>query len=99
MTTLASGVSRNNSLQNAIATQFGQSNLSPHGISAAGSSGPRQNVNAVTGGITYSPVINLPAGSPKETEAAAKRALDAGYSDFEKKLSAHMFQQRRLSFG
>lgn len=99
MTTLASGVSRNNSLQNAIATKFGQSNLSPHGISAAGTSGPRQNVNAVTGGITYSPVINLPAGSPKETEAAAKRALDAGYSDFEKKLSAHMFQQRRLSFG
>lgn len=99
MTTLASGVSRNNSLQNAIATQFGQSILSPHGISAAGNSGPRQNVNAVTGGITYSPVINLPAGSPKETEAAAKRALDAGYSDFEKKLSAHLFQQRRLSFG
>lgn len=99
MITLASGVSRNNSLQNAIASKFGQSNLSPHGISAAGTSGPRQNVNAVTGGITYSPVINLPAGSPKETEAAAKRALDAGYSDFEKKLSAHMFQQRRLSFG
>lgn len=102
ITTLASGVNGNNSLRNAIAGKFNQANLSPHGISAAGDSVSRSGASGrgtSFGEIIYAPVIHLPAGSPKETESAAKRALDAGYSDFEKKLSAHLFQERRLSFG
>ncbi|MBG6243335.1 MAG: phage tail tape measure protein, partial [Candidatus Symbiopectobacterium sp. Dall1.0] len=102
MATLASGVNGSNSLQNAIADQFGQTNLSPHGISAAGNAVSRSGASGGAmpfGGITYAPVIHLPPGSPKETEAAAQRALDAGYSDFEKKMKDHLFQTRRLSFG
>ncbi|EEO8835892.1 phage tail tape measure protein, partial [Salmonella enterica] len=103
MATLASGVNGSNSLQTAISGKFGQTRFSPHGISVAGglSSRSRASGGAVIppGGITYAPVINLPPGSPKETEAAVQRALDAGYSDFEKKMSAHLFQSRRLSFG
>ncbi|ECJ3906613.1 phage tail tape measure protein, partial [Salmonella enterica subsp. enterica] len=103
MATLASGVNRSNSLQTAISGKFGQTRFSPHGISVAGGLSSRSGASGGTvippGGITYAPVINLPPGSPKETEAAAQRALDAGYSDFEKKMSAHLFQSRRLSFG
>ncbi|ELK9715963.1 phage tail tape measure protein, partial [Salmonella enterica] len=102
MDTLASGVNGSNSLQAAISGKFGQTRFSPHGISAAGSlsSRPGASGGAIpSGGITYAPVIHLPPGSPKETEAAAQRALEAGYSDFEKKMSAHLFQSRRLSFG
>ncbi|MEG2664036.1 MAG: phage tail tape measure protein [Hafnia sp.] len=100
MTTLASGVNGNNSLQNAISNKFGQT--TPHGISAVGGLTSRSGSSGSampSGGIVYAPVIHLPPGAPKETEAAAQRALDAGYSDFEKKMSAHMFQTRRLGFG
>lgn len=102
MATLASGVNGSNSLQTAISGKFGQTRFSPHGISAAGGLSSRSGASGGVippGGITYAPVINLPPGSPKETEAAVQRALDAGYSDFEKKMSAHLFQSRRLSFG
>ncbi|HDV9491837.1 TPA: phage tail tape measure protein [Citrobacter freundii] len=102
MATLASGVNGSNSLQAAISGKFGQTSFSPHGISAAGGMSSRSGASGgviPSGGITYAPVINLPPGSPKETEAAAQRALEAGYSDFEKKMSAHLFQSRRLSFG
>ncbi|EGG9959974.1 phage tail tape measure protein [Salmonella enterica] len=103
MATLASGVNGSNSLQTAISGKFGQTRFSPHGISVAGGLSSRSGASGGAvippGGITYAPVINLPPGSPKETEAAVQRALDAGYSDFEKKMSAHLFQSRRLSFG
>lgn len=102
MATLASGVNGSNSLQTAISGKFGQTRFSPHGISVAGGLSSRSGASGGVippGGITYAPVINLPPGSPKETEAAVQRALDAGYSDFEKKMSAHLFQSRRLSFG
>lgn len=103
MATLASGVNESNSLQTAISGKFGQTRFSPHGISVAGGLSSRSGASGGAvippGGITYAPVINLPPGSPKETEAAVQRALDAGYSDFEKKMSAHLFQSRRLSFG
>ncbi|ESG50261.1 TP901 family phage tail tape measure protein [Salmonella enterica subsp. enterica serovar Muenchen str. baa1674] len=103
MATLASGVNGSNSLQTAISGKFGQTRFSPHGISVAGGLSSRSGASGGAvippGGITYAPVINLPLGSPKETEAAVQRALDAGYSDFEKKMSAHLFQSRRLSFG
>ncbi|EMG1227676.1 phage tail tape measure protein [Salmonella enterica] len=103
MATLASGVNGSNSLQTAISGKFGQTSFSPHGISVAGGLSSRSGASGGAvippGGITYAPVINLPPGSPKETEAAVQRALDAGYSDFEKKMSAHLFQSRRLSFG
>ncbi|EKM8030616.1 phage tail tape measure protein, partial [Salmonella enterica] len=103
MATLASGVNGSNSLQTAISGKFGQTRFSPHGISVAGGLSSRSGASGGTvippGGITYAPVINLPPGSPKETEAAVQRALDAGYSDFEKKMNAHLFQSRRLSFG
>lgn len=102
MATLASGVNGSNSLQTAISGKFGQTRFSPHGISVAGGLSSRSGASGgviPSGGITYAPVINLPPGSPKETEAAVQRALDAGYSDFEKKMSAHLFQSRRLSFG
>ncbi len=102
MATLASGVNGSNSLQTAISGKFGQTGFSPHGISAAGGMSSRSGASGgviPSGGITYAPVINLPPGSPKETEAAVQRALEAGYSDFEKKMSAHLFQSRRLSFG
>ncbi|EKN5511042.1 phage tail tape measure protein [Salmonella enterica] len=103
MATLASGVNGSNSLQTAISGKFGQTRFSPHGISVAGGLSSRSGASGGAvippGGITYAPVINLPPGSPKETEAAVQRALDAGYSDFEKKMNAHLFQSRRLSFG
>lgn len=103
MATLASGVNGSNSLQTAISGKFGHTRFSPHGISVAGGLSSRSGASGGAvippGGITYAPVINLPPGSPKETEAAVQRALDAGYSDFEKKMSAHLFQSRRLSFG
>lgn len=103
MATLASGVNGSNSLQTAISGKFGQTRFSPHGISVAGGLSSRSGASGGAvippGGITYAPVINLPPGSPKETEAAVQRVLDAGYSDFEKKMSAHLFQSRRLSFG
>ncbi|HFJ1278769.1 TPA: phage tail tape measure protein [Salmonella enterica] len=103
MATLASGVNGSNSLQTAISGKFGQTRFSPHGISVAGGLSSRSGASGGAvippGGITYAPVINLPLGSPKETEAAVQRALDAGYSDFEKKMSTHLFQSRRLSFG
>ncbi|HEC6393370.1 TPA: phage tail tape measure protein [Salmonella enterica subsp. enterica serovar Warragul] len=103
MATLASGVNGSNSLQTAISGKFGQTRFSPHGISVAGGLSSRSGASGGAvippGGITYAPVINLPPGSPKETEAAVQRALDAGYSDFEKKMSTHLFQSRRLSFG
>ncbi|EJF9115342.1 phage tail tape measure protein [Salmonella enterica] len=103
MATLASGVNRSNSLQTAISGKFGQTRFSPHGISVAGGLSSRSGISGGAvippGGITYAPVIHLLPGSPKETEAAVQRALDAGYSDFEKKMSAHLFQSRRLSFG
>lgn len=102
MATLASGVNGSNSLQAAISGKFGQTSFSPHGISSAGGLSSRSGASGgaiPSGGITYAPVIHLPPGSPKETEAAAQRALEAGYSDFEKKMSAHLFQSRRLSFG
>ncbi|HGB6502838.1 TPA: phage tail tape measure protein [Salmonella enterica subsp. diarizonae serovar 61:z52-z57:-] len=103
MATLASGVNGSNSLQTAISGKFGQTRFSPHGISVAGGLSSRSGASGGAvippGGITYAPLINLPPGSPKETEAAVQRALDAGYSDFEKKMSAHLFQSRRLSFG
>lgn len=103
MATLASGVNGSNSFQTAISGKFGQTRFSPHGISVAGGLSSRSGASGGAvippGGITYAPVINLPPGSPKETEAAVQRALDAGYSDFEKKMSAHLFQSRRLSFG
>lgn len=103
MATLASGVNGSNSLQTAISGKFGQTRFSPHGISVAGGLSSRSGASGGAvippGGITYAPVINLPPGSPKETEAAVQRALGAGYSDFEKKMSAHLFQSRRLSFG
>lgn len=103
MATLASGVNGSNSLQTAISGKFGQTRFSPHGISVAGGLSSRSGASGGAvippGGITYAPVINLLPGSPKETEAAVQRALDAGYSDFEKKMSAHLFQSRRLSFG
>ncbi|EKL1904017.1 phage tail tape measure protein [Salmonella enterica] len=103
MATLASGVNGSNSLQTAISGKFGQTRFSPHGISVAGGLSSRSGASGGAvippGGITYAPVINLPPSSPKETEAAVQRALDAGYSDFEKKMSAHLFQSRRLSFG
>ncbi|EIS4532936.1 phage tail tape measure protein [Salmonella enterica] len=102
MATLASGVNGSNSLQAAISGKFGQTSFSPHGISSAGGLSSRSGASGgaiPSGWITYAPVIHLPPGSPKETEAAAQRALEAGYSDFEKKMSAHLFQSRRLSFG
>ncbi|EJN4873213.1 phage tail tape measure protein [Salmonella enterica] len=102
MATLASGVNGSNSLQAAISGKFGQTSFSPHGISSAGGLSSRSGASGgaiPSGGITYAPVIHLPPGSPKETEAAAQRALEAGYSDFEKKMSAYLFQSRRLSFG
>ncbi|EIS4061507.1 phage tail tape measure protein [Salmonella enterica] len=103
MATLASGVNGSNSLQTAISGKFGQTRFSPHGISVAGGLSSRSGASGGAvippGGITYAPVIHLPLSSPKETEAAVQRALDAGYSDFEKKMSAHLFQSRRLSFG
>lgn len=102
MTTLAAGVSGNSSLQNAVAGQFGQVNVSPRGFASAGNIPVKGGTSAgagAVGGITYAPVINLPPGSPKETEEAAQRALKAGFSDFERKMKDHNFQQRRLSYG
>lgn len=48
--------------------------------------------------VTYSPQINLPAGSPGETKRAAQEALTEGNRDLERRMRSIFEERDRLSY-